>query len=63
MTEEDELFWAKMQGDWTNANYRRLVAERGKCLSTLMHDINRGVSGAASRKYVDKMITNIRKYK
>ena len=60
MNEEQELTWAKMQGDWTNANYRRQVAEKGMCLSILVHDINRGVSGEASRRYVDKVLADIR---
>jgi len=60
MNEEQELTWAKMQGDWSNANYRRSVAEKGMCLSTLVHDITRGVASVASRKYVDKMLAQIR---
>ena len=60
MTDEQELTWAKMQGDWSNANYRRLVAEKGMCLGLLVHDINRGVASAASRNYVDKMLADIR---
>ena len=60
MTNEQELTWAKMQGNWDNPNYRRLVAEKGMCLSTLIHDINRGVASAASRNYVDKVLAEIR---
>ena len=60
MNDEQELTWAKMQGDWANANYRRRVAEQGMCLGILVHDVNRGVSGEASRQYVDKMLAEIR---
>ena len=60
MNAEQELTWAKMQGDWTNANYRRSVAEKGMCLGILVHDINRGVSSAASRRYIDKILAEIK---
>jgi len=56
---EDELFWAKLQGDWTNANYRRKVAEKGTCLETLIHDSNRAVCSEASRQLVDKLLKQI----
>ena len=59
MNEESELTWAKMQGDWDNPNYRRQVAKKGMCLGILVHDVNRGVSGEASRRYIDKMLEEI----
>ena len=60
MNEESELTWAKMQGNWDNPNYRRQVATKGMCLSLLMYDVNRAVASEASRRYVDKILAEIR---
>ena len=63
MTEEDELFWCKIQGPWHDANYRKQLALKGKCLNTLMHDINRPVKRAARNALVDQILNNIKSRK
>jgi hypothetical protein len=60
MDDNAELLWAKFNGNWTNANYRRSVAKEGKCLSILVADTNRAVAGEATRQLVYKLLREIK---
>jgi len=60
MTNETELIWAKLNGDWSNPKYRRSVAANGRCLEILAKDVNRAVSNTAARKMIDNVIHDIR---
>ena len=61
MTEEEELIWAKLNGDWSNANYRFEVAKAGKCLRILSHDENRAVQRIAHDQWTKQIFSNIKK--
>jgi len=56
----DELLWAKLQGDWTDDNYRYEVAKKGLCLEELAGDMNRAVAACATGQIVHKALKEIR---
>lgn len=60
MDKEEELLWAKLQGNWDDPNYRHEVAKKGMCLDILVHDKNRGVQSMASRKKIDVILKRIK---
>ena len=48
MTDDGELAWAKLSGNWKSSLYRFGLARDRKCLSILIHD------GNATVRYVAK---------
>ena len=59
--EEDELLWVKLQGDWGIANFRFKMAEEGKCLGVLIHDVNTAVKQAAVKKRLEQIMDGVRR--
>ena len=59
MSEEEEVTWAKLNGDWTDAKYRRELADKGLCLQTLSQDTNLEVKSSAIAAMVTGLIKSI----
>ena len=47
MTDDEEVFWAKLNGNWDTAGYRFQLAAAGKCLQTLKNDRYRMIADMA----------------